>query len=183
VNEKMKVLVAFASKYGSTKGIAEFIGEKLRGHGLEVEVLDVSDAGNLASYDAFVIGSAVYMYHWMNEAKKFVSKNRAVISMHPTWLFSSGPVGTKTTDEKGQDLRKTSEPKDLDELLAISKACGHRVFFGVLDPNKQGFMYHLMRRSEAVRKEMPEGDFRNWQEIESWTDEIAIDLELVTKMN
>ncbi len=59
----LRVLVAYASKTGSTKGIAEFIGEKLRKNGTLVDVSDVSSVGDLDGYDAFVIGSALYMFH------------------------------------------------------------------------------------------------------------------------
>jgi menaquinone-dependent protoporphyrinogen oxidase len=61
----MKVLVAYASKYGSTKGIADFIGEKLRQQGIRVDVQEVRSVKNAGDYDAFVIGSAVYMFHWL----------------------------------------------------------------------------------------------------------------------
>ncbi|MCL5067248.1 MAG: flavodoxin domain-containing protein, partial [Thaumarchaeota archaeon] len=94
----MKVLVAFASKHGSTKGIAEFIGQKLREKGIEVEVLPADKVRNLRPYDAFVIGSALYLGRWMKEAKQFASKNSAVLSTRPVWLFSSGPTGTNLKD-------------------------------------------------------------------------------------
>ena len=107
----MKVLVAYASKYGSTKGIADFIGERLRQDGVVVDVKDVEEVRSLAGYDAFVIGSALYMFHWMKEAKQFVSKNRAVLANHPVWLFSSGPVGTQPKDAKGRDRSKCRVPR------------------------------------------------------------------------
>ena len=100
----MRVLVAYASKHGSTKGIADFIGEKLRQAGLQADVFDVGHAENLGDYDAFVIGSAVYMYHWQSEATKFVSRNKPILSSRPVWLFSSGPVGKERRDAKGRDL-------------------------------------------------------------------------------
>ena len=173
----MKVLVAYASKYGSTKGIAEFIGEKLRGRGMEADVLEVGAVGNAGAYDAFVIGSALYMFHWLKEAKQFVSKNSALMVNHPVWLFSSGPVGTQSKDAKGRDLLEVSGPKELDELRALVKPRDHRVFFGALDPTRLtgtiGFGYKLARRSQAAREAMPEGDFRDWNEIEAWANSIA----------
>jgi menaquinone-dependent protoporphyrinogen oxidase len=79
----MKVRVAYASKYGSTKGIADFIGDKLRQQGVEADVAEVDTIRNVTEYDAFVIGSALYMFHWMKEAKQFVSRNRALLTSHP----------------------------------------------------------------------------------------------------
>ena len=126
----MRVLVAYASRTGFTKGIAEFIGERLREHGTQVDVQGVDSVKNLAGYDAFVIGSALYTQHWLKEAKSFVSNNRALLCTRPVWLFSSGPVGTKTTDAQGRDLRDVSEPKEIDELREAVKPRDHRVFFG-----------------------------------------------------
>lgn len=76
----MKILVAHFSKTGFTKGMAESIGEKLRGRGLQAEVQEVSSVCNAGDYDACVIGSAVYMFHWAKEAKRFVSRNRTLLS-------------------------------------------------------------------------------------------------------
>ena len=181
----MRVLVAYAGKTGFTKGIAEFIGERLREHGTQVDVQGVDSVKNLAGYDAFVIGSALYMFHWLKEAKNFVLNNTALLCTRPVWLFSSGPVGTKTTDAQGRDVREVSGPKEIDELREAISPRDHRVFFGGLDGSRlmgaTGFMYRMARRSEAARESMPEGDFRDWKEIESWADSIAEALQNVSK--
>jgi len=173
----LKVLVAYASKTGFTKGIAEFIGEKLRLHGLQVDVLDAGAVKDLKTYDAFVIGSAVYMYHWVKEAKRLVTRNRDVLATKPTWLFSSGPVGTKTTDDQGRSLLEVSAPKELDELRDSVSFRGHSVFYGGLDGSRLtgmvGLGYKLAMRSKTARESMPEGDFRDWKAIEAWAQEIA----------
>jgi menaquinone-dependent protoporphyrinogen oxidase len=177
----VKVLVAYASKYGSTKGIAEFLGEKLRQRGMQVDVQEVGAVRKVANYDAFVIGSAVYMFHWMKEAKQFLSKNSVLLSSRPVWLFSSGPVGTQSKDAKGRDLLEVSGPKELDDLKALVSPREHRVFFGALDGARltgtTGFFYRLARRSQAAREAMPEGDFRDWKGIETWASDIAQVLE------
>ncbi len=166
----MRVLVAYASRAGSTRGIAEFIGEKLKTRGNQVDVLGFDSTENLNRYDAFVIGSAVYQYHWLKEAKEFVSKNSSILAGRPVWLFSSGPTGLKTTDSKGRDLREVSGPKEIDELRALIHPRDHRVFFGAFFPDKlTGAVGWFARR---VPKDQV-GDFRNWKEIEAWTNEIA----------
>jgi len=173
----MRVLVAYASKTGFTKGIAEFVGEKLRERGLQVDVQEVGSVRSAGDYAAFIIGSAVYMFHWDKAAKQFVSRNRAVLASRPVWLFSSGPVGTKTTNDKGQDVLEASKPKEFDELRESVKPRDHRVFFGGIDGTRLtgtiGFAYRMARRSQSARESMPEGDFRDWKEIEAWANSIA----------
>lgn len=165
----MSVLVAYASKHGATRGIAERIAERLGAAGCRAEARPVADAGTLTDYDAFVIGSAVYMFHWMKTGAKFVRRNRAFLAARPVWLFSSGPVGTETTDDEGRDVRDVAGPKELPELRPAVNARDHRVFFGAIDRSKLG--KGLVERVSA--KWFPEGDFRDWQEIDAWAAAIA----------
>ena len=173
----MKVLVAYASKYGSTKGIADFIGEKLRQRGIEADVLEVGAVRNVGKYDAFVIGSALYMFHWLKEAKQFVLRNRDLLSTHPVWLFSSGPLGKEAKDPQGRDYKGLSGPKELEELRDVVKPRDHQVFFGALDGSRltgtMGLGYRMARLSKSAREVLLEGDFRDWNEIGSWTNSIA----------
>jgi flavodoxin len=90
----MSVLVVYASKHGATKGIAERIAETLTAAGQEAEARPVRAAGELAGHEAVVVGSAVYMRHWMEEACEFVRRNRTPLADRPVWLFSSGPLGS-----------------------------------------------------------------------------------------
>ena len=79
----MNVLVAYASRFGSTRGIAECIAEKLQQQGTPAEAQLVEAAGDLGGYDAFVVGSAVFAGRWMEEATGFVRRNRAVLASRP----------------------------------------------------------------------------------------------------
>jgi menaquinone-dependent protoporphyrinogen oxidase len=171
----MKVIVVYASRYGSTKGIAEFIAESLRHHGMEAEAKSADAAPDPAGYDAVVVGSAVYMERWMKEAVEFVRKNRSVLADRPVWLFSSGPL------ELGQEVVSADdpalEPKEIGELREAVHPRDHRVFFGALDPQKLGLAHRTLRKLPAARAVLPEGDFRNWDDIEAWADRIARALE------
>ena len=166
----MRVLVAYASRAGSTQGIAEFIGEKLQKGGMQAEVKDMSSVGDIDGYDAFVIGSAVYQYHWLKEAKAFVLKNRKVLASHPVWVFSSGPTGHSETDKKGRNLREVDAPKEGEEIREMISPRDHHIFFGAFFPDRikgtLGFFARMAPKDE-------QGDFRNWDEIGTWTDGIA----------
>ena len=126
----MNVLVAYASKYGATEGIAQRIGEVLRRRGYEVDVTRCGDVHELSDYDAFVIGSAAYMFHWRKEARKLVTRNEELLASRPVWLFSSGPVGTEMVDEKGHDVLEGARPKEFAEFARAISPRGEQVFFG-----------------------------------------------------
>lgn len=182
----MRVLVSYASRHGATKGIAERIAEQLRTAGLTVDALPAGPSIKVADYDAYVIGSAAYMGHWMKEARDLVRRNGATLSRKPVWLFSSGPVGNEPTDAKGRDQKVAAVPTDMAELRATVNARDHRVFFGAYERDRKpiGLAERLADRllsvMPAARNAMPTGDFRDWPEIEGWGAEIARDLNAVT---
>ncbi len=169
----MRVLVAHASKHGATAGIAARIGQALAAAGHDVDVRSVKEVGDVSTYDAFVVGSATYFAHWLKAANVFVRDHREALATHPSWLFSSGPLGIETLDEHGDDLRLITEPHDIPRLLAAVRPRQHRVFFGALDPAKLRLPERAMRRLPAGRDLLPEGDFRDWADVDGWAAEIA----------
>jgi len=173
----MHVLVAYASRHGATQGIAERIAETLKSDGLEAEARPAGSVKSLAGYDAFVIGSAAYMFHWLKEAATLVRRNRAAMAAKPVWLFSSGPVGDPT-DAQGRDLKVVAVPKDIAELGGAVNARDHHVFFGAYSRDRKtiGLAERFVSLMPAARDAMREGDFRDWPEIEAWAHGIARDL-------
>jgi menaquinone-dependent protoporphyrinogen oxidase len=172
----MRILVAYASQHGATQGIAERIAATLRATGQAAEARPAQAVDDLAGYDAVVIGSAVYFGSWRQEAAAFVRRNRAILADRPVWLFSSGPLGTKATDDEGRDLREVAVPKEIAEFREALRPRDHRVFFGALAPRQLGRFERLLRALPAGRALLCEGDFRNWQEIDAWAEQIARDV-------
>lgn len=172
----MTVLVVYASKHGATRQMAERIAGTLTAAGQPAAARSTEDAGNLAGYDAFVIGAAAYYGHWLKAVVEFTRTHQALLAARPVWLFSSGPLGTQTGDADGSDPREGALPQDLGQLEKAIGARGHRVFFGALDPNHLTLPERTARRLPAVRALLPEGDFREWDDIDSWAAAIAAEL-------
>ena len=99
-----RVMVVVASRHGATRGIAERLADVLRTDGLEVALFDADEAPHPNGFDALVVGGAAYMGKWLEPVAAYVRRHRAPIGGRPTWLFSSGPVGTETVDKNGQDV-------------------------------------------------------------------------------
>jgi menaquinone-dependent protoporphyrinogen oxidase len=171
----MRVLIAYASRYGATQGIAERIAATLHRRNFAPSVQPVQEAADPAGYDAVIVGSAAYYFHWMKPAATFVRHNSSILADRPVWLFSSGPLGTKETDDQGRDLREFLEPKEIAEFRTIVHPRDHHVFFGAMDSTRLNFTHRLIAKLPANRNDalFPKGDFRNWQEIDAWAGTIA----------
>lgn len=157
----IKVLVSAGSKHGSTTEIGERIGSVLTQRGLSVTVLEPDDVIDVSAYEAVVLGSAVYAGHWVPAAKELANLVAAGDPRPATWIFSSGPVGDPPKPEE--------DPVDVAEVFKATEAREHRVFAGKIDKSKLNFGEKAM----VVAFRAPEGDFRDWDEIESWAGEIA----------
>jgi menaquinone-dependent protoporphyrinogen oxidase len=182
----MKVLVAFATRHGATKGIAERIARTLEPRGHDVTLQPAEQVRAVAGYDAFIVGGAAYAGHWLKEATGFVREHRAVLASRPVWLFSSGPIGTDLVDAKGRDVFETARPAEFAELAESIHPRDEAIFFGAFDPDAKpiGLMERIgapFMRMPAVRQAMPAGDFRDWPRIEAWAEGIALELEAVSR--
>ena len=167
----MKLLITYASKYGSTTEIAEVIGKELRLRHHEVEVKPVEEVGSLAGYDGFVIGSALYAGGWLKGAAEFLRSNQELLAGHPVWLFSSGPTGEGDPNEI---LGGWTFPEDLAAVLETIKPKDVILFHGHIDLDKLSSGEKMIIKS--VRATI--GDFRDWLVIHSWAHMIDLDLKM-----
>lgn len=161
----MKILVTVASKHGATAEIGEALGAHLHERGGEVMILPPEAVDEVASYDAVVIGSAVYAGHWRREALDLVRRQSEALRARPVWLFSSGPLGSAAVP--------AGDPADLPSIQGLTNAREHRIFAGELERDQLGFG----ERAIVGMVRAPYGDYRDWQAIDAWADAIADALE------
>jgi menaquinone-dependent protoporphyrinogen oxidase len=165
----MTVLVVYASRHGSTAGIAERIGTRLADCGAAVELRHVDQVEVLDGYEAVVFGAPVYDQAWPPEATRFVDRHRDVLAARPLWLFSVASFGD-TKRFIGPLTRK--EPAGIVELRAALGAREYRVFEGVIYKHQWPFWSRLVFHAFGGRF----GDHRDWPVIDAWADQIALAL-------
>ena len=161
-----RVLVAYATKYGATAEIAERIGQVLRQAGVHGDVLPADRVSDLGPYQAVVLGSAVYMFHWRKQAAAFLKANEKALAERPVWLFSSGPT---TEGDAGAFLQDKRLPDALQPIADRVRPRDTAVFHGVLDAKKLNPLEKWMMKNMKA----PLGDFRRWDAITAWATAIA----------
>lgn len=160
----MRILVTAASRHQATTEVAQAIARTLERAHLEVVQLRPEEVGHLTAYDGVVLGSAIYSGRWLKPARDLVERTASRMRALPVWLFSTGPIG--------DPLKPDGLPVDVAPMLELSGAREHRLFGGRIDKRELGFAEKAVVRMVGAA----EGDYRPWDEIEAWAEEIATTL-------
>lgn len=170
----MNILVGYASAHGSTAEIGEFIGQELKGRDFNVTVANVADVKSIDSYDAFVLGSAIHDGMWLTEMSQFLSRFEAALAEKPVAFFVTC-IRIIEDDGYQHVIENYINHKVLDKLnLKSVTAFAGRLEFEAVDWDER---WALAARYDG--RQVPgtlNEDFRDWDEIRSWTQHIADDL-------
>lgn len=162
-----RVLVAHASRGGSTKSVAEFIAARLRARGLAVAVHGLDDGPDPRDYDAVVLGSAVRNGTLLPAAQHFVLRNADVLWGKPVWLFTLG-VSPSLRGPFGRFLRDTV-PARIADLCELIGPRDYRAFAGVVPRDNAPLLSRVLLWLCGGRY----GDLRDWPAIDAWTADIG----------
>src|SRR3954452_18242131 len=157
----MTVLVAYASRAGATRGVAERIGTRMRENGLDVHLDPLLGREQVWGFQAVVVGSPIYSGKWERVAVDFFRRNAPALVGRAVWTFS---VGWPARGEQAP-----VDAKNLGEVHAIAPPRDHRLFLGALDAAELRALQRLTFRLRGGRAR----DFRDWAAIDARTDALA----------
>jgi menaquinone-dependent protoporphyrinogen oxidase len=170
-NMKDRILVAYASRAGSTGEVAEAIGKVLADQSesngsVAVDVRLAKDVTDLSPYRAVVVGSAIYMGQWMPEAVKFVERHRDALGQVPVACFTVCMMMKDDEEENRRLVTAYLNPED--QTLRIQPVDAG-LFAGSIDYSKLSFLYRTIAKAVSKATEgVGEGDFRDWEAIRAW---------------
>jgi len=159
------ILVAYATRYGSTQEVAEAVASTLRERGLAVDIGPMRQVHTLDQYRAVVLGAPLYMFHWHKDALHFLARHRAALTARPVAIFALGPFHAE--EKEFQEVRGQLE-KELAKFPWLRPAA-IAIFGGKFDPQKLTFPYNLV----PGLKNMPVSDVRDWTAIRTWASDLV----------
>jgi len=171
--QAMKVVVAYASDHGSTKGVAGEIADRLTAAGMLVDLNPIDELDAIEGYDAVVLGSAIHNRAWLPQAAAFVQAHRGELAVRPVWLFSVSSVGDTNSffgPQVGQLMRRMrKESKEIAGFRTALRARDHRNFTGAVERSHWNLAGHVFLKACGGSY----GDHRDWKDIDLWADHIA----------
>jgi menaquinone-dependent protoporphyrinogen oxidase len=159
------VLLAYATRFGSTQEVAETVAASLREAGLKVDLRLMREVESLDQYEAVVLGAAIYSTKWHADAHQFVARHQAALQQRPAAIFTLGPMSNSAA-------AKRNSRRQLDKELAKYpwlKPVALEIFAGKYDPSKPGMGF--------FQRLLPARDYRDWNAIRTWANALPAQLE------
>ena len=159
------ILLAYATRFGSTQEVAETIASTLSEAGLEVDLQPMQEVKSLDRYDAVVLGAAIYNAKWNVLAHQFVSQYQDALAQLPVAIFTLGPLSASEAAKRNSRRQLDSELTKYSWLKPVAV----EIFAGKYDPSKPGLNF--------FERFLPARDYRNWDAIRAWANELSAQLQ------
>jgi menaquinone-dependent protoporphyrinogen oxidase len=166
-----KILVTYATRGGSTLGVAEEIGHTLAQAGAKVEVRPMQAVTDLTPYSAVVAGSAIQDKKWLPEAMQFMKMHQPALKQKPFAAF----LVCMTLALNNDEWREQARVEDwLNPVRALVPPVSEGLFAGALDVSAiPSFGDRLKFRVSVLSGVWSEGDHRDWDAIHAWASELS----------
>lgn len=162
-----RILVTYASRFGSTAEVAAAVAAELTEAGLDVDTVPAGPQIQVAKYDAVVVGAPAYGRKWLPDASVFVVGNRDRLSQLPVALFTVGTLGVK--NPKSALREHEAIIASLRDLAPGLDPVSTALFHGSFSRKNLPLFLRILDWMAGT----PQGDHRNWEAIRSWAKRVA----------
>jgi menaquinone-dependent protoporphyrinogen IX oxidase len=185
MNRSSRGLIIYGTSFGATKGTSEEIARILREENFDIKLVNAQEekVKDISEYKLVIVGSSLANCKWNSQAEDFLKKFQKEFEHKELALFVSSLKPIAEREGNTEEIAKIRKIALEDQVSKYGlKPIMTGLFGGVLDYNKMGF---LTRKAMEVAfksrlqnngfKELQPGvyDLRDWDEIRSWTRELA----------
>lgn len=169
------ILVTYASRAGSTQGVAEAIAQTLEACGFRVSLLPMQSVTDVSSYDAIVAGSAIHFDKWLPEAMQFVESHQVALSQKPFAPFLVCMAMTVQSENRRDQAIKMASGY-LTPVRSLVPTMSEGLFAGMLNLSKLPLIYRIPFSLLTMLRIFKEGDYRDWDAIRAWAEHLSAEL-------
>ncbi len=160
-----KILVAYATRYGSTQEVARTVAATLGEAGLEVDLQTIRNVHSLDAYQGVVLGAPIYIGKWHEDARRFVKHFRKALTQRAVAVFALGPVSTDENEMLGSRAQFNKQLMQYPWLMVVAQ----EMFVGRYAPDRLSPVHHLLSALPASPlHDLPAADNRDWAAIRTW---------------
>lgn len=164
-----KILVTYATRAGSTGGVARGIGAVLARNGFQVLVKPLQEISDISDYDAVVMGSAIQNQRWLPEALDFLQSHRAALRQKPFAAFLVCITMSMKNPRYHSGVREWLQP-----VRALVPPMQEGYFAGMLKFDRLPLNFQtLLMRGVVLLRVWRQGDHRDWDAINAWAQSLA----------
>jgi menaquinone-dependent protoporphyrinogen oxidase len=162
-----RLLIAYASRTGTTAEVAQALASALRAQGLAVDASPAARVAALDDYDAVLVGSAARFGTWLDEALAFLRRHRAALATRPVAFFTLHMQAAEAS-EAGRARRAAYTAA----AHALATPRTEAFFLGALLPERLSFVDRIAVKLVGA----PLKDLRDWPAIDAWAQSLPAQL-------
>ncbi len=172
------IFIGFSTWSGATHEVADAIAKQLSNTGFHASVFDLKKANDLSNYDAFILGTSIHASHPNGSFLRFIKNNQSLLSTKPTALFVvCANLFQDTPENREETLNWLKDSmKNIPEIpiLDIGLFGGATLTEGPDYKKLNPFAKMIIKSmKKTILEKLGNVDFRDWEKIQKWTDEIV----------
>ena len=144
----MKILIVFATRYGTTEKCAKMLGGILEEKGHEVDIVNLKKNKNVnpGNYEVVAVGGSFMMFRMNSIVKRFISRNLKTLLNMKAGVFMCG------ADEKWEEEIKKGFPEELLGKAVAKGYFGYEMLWDKMAPFFRNMLQKEYKTTEPVSK-------------------------------
>jgi len=184
------ILIAYATREGQSRRIAEHLAATTRARGLTAQVMNVAtmpDGFSLDSHGAAVLVASVHMHKHEREMVEFVQSKRQILERLPAFFLSVSLAEASVENPETPEARRAQTKADIERIIeefltetgwqpAHIRAVAGALMYTKYDFLTRFFMKQMARLAGGSTDTSSDHEYTNWEALDKVIDELLRDV-------